>query len=55
MLADGVSDRRPGDEDPGAVALLHKLAHADRRRPPSLPAGRLSLRRSHRRAQARGP
>jgi coenzyme F420 hydrogenase subunit beta len=34
MLADGVIETRPGDDDPGAVALLRKLAIVSRRRWP---------------------
>jgi len=34
MRADGAIETRPGDDDPGAVALLHKLARASRRRWP---------------------
>ncbi len=34
MLADGVIETRSADEDPGAVALLHKLARVSRRRWP---------------------
>jgi coenzyme F420 hydrogenase subunit beta len=35
MLADGVIETRPGDDDPGAIELLHKLARVSRRRWPS--------------------
>jgi coenzyme F420 hydrogenase subunit beta len=34
MIADGVIVARPGDEDPGAIALLHKLAAKSRERWP---------------------
>ncbi len=34
MLADGVIETRPGDDDPGAVALLRKLSTVSRRRWP---------------------
>ncbi|HZU81064.1 MAG TPA: Coenzyme F420 hydrogenase/dehydrogenase, beta subunit C-terminal domain, partial [Acidimicrobiales bacterium] len=34
LRADGVIETRPGDDDPGAVALLQKLARASRRRWP---------------------
>ena len=48
MAEAGAIETRPGDDDPGAVALLHKLARASRRRwPESAPAGprRLPLAR----------
>jgi coenzyme F420 hydrogenase subunit beta len=34
MLADGVIETRPGDDDPGAVALMRKLSIVSRRRWP---------------------
>jgi coenzyme F420 hydrogenase subunit beta len=34
MLSDGVIETRPGDDDPGAIELLHKLARVSRRRWP---------------------
>ena len=34
MLADGWIDVRPGDDDPGAIELLHKLARKQRSRWP---------------------
>ena len=34
MLEDGTIEGRPGDDDPGAIALLRKLATASRRRWP---------------------
>jgi coenzyme F420 hydrogenase subunit beta len=34
MVADGAVETRPGDDDPGAIALLHKLARVSRRRWP---------------------
>jgi coenzyme F420 hydrogenase subunit beta len=34
MVADGVVETRPGDDDPGALALLRKLARVSRRRWP---------------------
>jgi len=34
MLADGVIQTRPADEDPGAVALMHRLARVSRNRWP---------------------
>jgi len=39
MLADGAVETRPGDDDPGAVALLHKLATVSRRRWPETAVG----------------
>jgi len=35
MIADGTIIARPGDEDPGAIALLHKLAAKSRERWPA--------------------
>ncbi len=35
MAADGVIETRPGDDDPGAIELLHKLARVSRRRWPA--------------------
>jgi len=34
MVADGAVETRPGDDDPGAIELLHKLARVSRRRWP---------------------
>jgi coenzyme F420 hydrogenase subunit beta len=34
MIDAGVIDARPGDEDPGAIALMHKLAEKSRKRWP---------------------
>jgi len=34
MLADGVIETRPGDDDPGAIELMRKLAIVSRRRWP---------------------
>lgn len=34
MVKDGVIETRPGDDDPGAVALMHKLAQKSRERWP---------------------
>ena len=34
MLADGVIETRPGDDDPGAIALMHKLSTKCRKRWP---------------------
>ena len=38
-LADGVIETRPADEDPGAIALLRRLARVSRRRWPETAAG----------------
>jgi coenzyme F420 hydrogenase subunit beta len=35
MAAEGVIETRPGDDDPGAIELLHKLARVSRRRWPA--------------------
>jgi coenzyme F420 hydrogenase subunit beta len=35
MIADGVVETRPGDDDPGAIELLRKLARVSRRRWPA--------------------
>ena len=35
MVAEGVIETRPGDDDPGAIALLHKLAKKSRERWPA--------------------
>jgi coenzyme F420 hydrogenase subunit beta len=34
MLRDGWIETRPGDEDPDAIALMHKLAKKSRQRWP---------------------
>ncbi len=34
MIADGVIETRPGDDDPGAIALMHRLAQKSRQRWP---------------------
>jgi coenzyme F420 hydrogenase subunit beta len=34
MIADGAVETRPGDDDPGAIALLHRLARVSRKRWP---------------------
>lgn len=36
MIADGIIETRPGDDDPGAVALLQKLSTVSRRRWPEV-------------------
>ncbi len=45
MVAGGVIETRPGDDDPGAIALLRKLATVSRRRWPetAAPAPRLGV------------
>jgi coenzyme F420 hydrogenase subunit beta len=35
MVAEGAVEVRPGDDDPGAIALLHKLSRVSRRRWPA--------------------
>lgn len=39
MVKDGVIDTRPGDDDPGAIALMHRLAENSRKRWPEWAAG----------------
>ena len=39
MIADGVIDVRPGDDDPAAIALMHRLAENSRKRWPDWAAG----------------
>ena len=34
MLADGSLIGRPGDDDPGAISLMHKLSEKSRKRWP---------------------
>jgi len=34
MVQSGIIETRPGDDDPGAVALLHRLARVSRKRWP---------------------
>lgn len=43
MIADGSIIARPADEDPGAIALLHKLAEKSRERWPEWAAGEVRL------------
>lgn len=45
MVKDGVIETRPGDDDPGAVALMHRLAQKSRERWPdwAAPAARVGL------------
>ena len=45
MLADGVIEIRPGDDDPGAIELMHKLSKRSRKRWPdfALPEPRLGV------------
>src|SRR5205814_8071454 len=51
MLADGAIQTRPGDDDPDAIALMHKLSKKSRKRWPefALPEPRLGVREGHRR------
>jgi len=39
MIKDGVIETRPGDDDPGAIALMHRLAANSRKRWPDWAAG----------------
>jgi coenzyme F420 hydrogenase subunit beta len=45
MLADGVIEIRPGDDDPGAIELMHKLSKKSRKRWPefAMPEPRLGV------------
>jgi coenzyme F420 hydrogenase subunit beta len=43
MINDGVIVARPGDDDPGAIALMHKLAAKSRERWPDWAAGEARL------------
>ena len=45
MAADGVIETRPGDDDPGAIALMHKLAQKSRDRWPdwAQPAAKVTV------------
>ncbi len=45
MVRDGVIETRPGDDDPGAIALMHKLAAKSRARWPewAQPAARVGI------------
>ncbi len=43
MRNDGVIDTRPGDDDPGAIALMHKLAEKSRARWPEWANGEARL------------
>jgi len=43
MIADGVIETRPGDDDPGAVALMHRLATNSRKRWPEWAAVEVSV------------
>ena len=35
MVRDGVIETRPGDDDPGAIALMHRLSAKSRQRWPA--------------------
>jgi coenzyme F420 hydrogenase subunit beta len=54
MHADGVIETRPGDSDPGAIALLHKLAAKSRERWPAwaAPEARIGLPEPKKKAKA---
>ena len=56
MIADGSIIARPGDEDPGAIALMHKLAEKSRARWPQWaePVVRLGLPEKKKPAAAEG-
>jgi coenzyme F420 hydrogenase subunit beta len=45
MITAGVIEARPGDDDPGAIALMHKLATKSRKRWPetAVPTPRLGV------------
>ena len=45
MLAEGVIEGRPGDSDPGAIALMHRLSAKSRERWPEWanPTARVGL------------
>ncbi|MDE0653376.1 MAG: oxidoreductase, partial [bacterium] len=45
MLQEGVIEGRPGDADPGAIALMHKLSAKSRQRWPdwAAPEARVGL------------
>jgi coenzyme F420 hydrogenase subunit beta len=43
MIADGAIEFRPGDDDPGAIALMHKLAAKSRQRWPGWADGEVRL------------
>ena len=45
MVDEGVIESRPGDSDPGAIALMHKLAAKSRARWPewATPSARVGL------------
>jgi coenzyme F420 hydrogenase subunit beta len=52
MVADGVIQTRPGDDDPGAIALMHKLAAKSRERWPEWAAGEARVGLSAKKAGA---
>ena len=39
MVKDGAIETRPGDDDPGAIALMHRLAENSRKRWPEWASG----------------
>ena len=48
MLADGVIEVRPGDDDPDAIALMHKLSKKSRKRWPEFAIPEPRAHRTHR-------
>ncbi len=54
MIKDGVIETRPGDDDPGAIALMHRLAEKSRKRWPDWANGeaRVGLPDPKRKAKA---
>jgi coenzyme F420 hydrogenase subunit beta len=45
MVKDGAIETRPGDDDPGAIALMHRLAENSRKRWPdwAQPAAKVGI------------